>query len=278
MNDIRLAAVQMTSGDDVAANLAAARQQLQAAARHGARLAVLPENFAFMSASESARARIAEADGNGPIQDFLAGAAREFGLWIVGGTIPIRSAEVERPYASCCVWDGQGRRVGRYDKMHLFDVRVPDSSEAYRESARTMPGNTPLTLATPFGALGIAVCYDLRFPELFRAMLELEVSVIALPAAFTQRTGQAHWHTLLKARAIENLAYVVAAAQGGEHPGGRRTYGHSLIAGPWGEVLAEAGTGPGVVTATLDADYLRRLRAQFPVLSHRRLATGAAAG
>lgn len=278
MNDIRLAAVQMTSGDDVAANLAVARQQLQAAARHGVRLAVLPENFAFMSASESARAAIAEADGSGRIQDFLAATARECGLWIVGGTIPIGSAEPGRPYAACCVWDEQGRRVGRYDKMHLFDVRVPDSSEAYRESARTMPGNAPLTLATPFGALGIAVCYDLRFPELFRAMLEREVSVIALPAAFTQRTGQAHWHTLLKARAIENLAYVVAAAQGGEHPGGRRTYGHSLIAGPWGEVLAEAGSGPGVVTATLDVDYLQRLRAQFPALSHRRLATGVAAG
>jgi deaminated glutathione amidase len=278
MSTTRLAAVQMTSGDDVAANLAAARMQLEAAARHGATLAVLPENFAFMSADEGARARIAEPDGQGPIQDFLATAARELGLWIVGGTIPIASADPARPYAACCVWDAAGRRAGRYDKIHLFDVRVPDSAEAYRESARTMPGSAPLTLATPFGALGIAVCYDLRFPELFRAMLEREVSVIALPAAFTQRTGQAHWHTLLKARAIENLAYVVAAAQAGEHPGGRRTYGHSLIAGPWGEVLAEAGPGPGVVTATLDADYLRRLRTQFPALSHRRLAGSAAAG
>lgn len=278
MSNIRLAAVQMTSGDDVAANLATARLQLQAAAHHGARLAVLPENFACMPASESARAGIAEADGSGPIQDFLATAARECGLWIVGGTIPIASAEAGRPYAACGVWDDQGRRVGRYDKMHLFDVRVPDSAEAYRESARTMPGNAPLTLDTPFGALGVAVCYDLRFPELFRAMLEREVSIIALPAAFTQRTGQAHWHTLLKARAIENLAYVVAAAQGGEHPGGRHTYGHSLIVGPWGEVLAEAGAGPGVVTATLDADYLLRLRAQFPVLSHRRLDQARVAG
>ena len=141
-----------------------------------------------------------------------------------------------------------------------------------------MPGSAPLTLNTPFGQLGIAVCYDLRFPELFRLMLDREVNVIALPAAFTQRTGQAHWHTLLKARAIENLCYVVAAAQTGEHPGGRRTYGHSMIIGPWGEVLAEAAAGPGVVTATMDDDYLRRLRSQFPALSHRRLTGSALAG
>lgn len=268
----------MTSTADVAGNLAQARLQLETAARQGSRLAVLPENFAFMAADESARVRIAEPDGSGPIQDFLARSARECGLWIVGGTIPLASDERERPYAACCVWDDQGRRVGRYDKIHLFDVRVPDSTEAYRESKRTMAGSTPLVLATPFGRLGIAVCYDLRFPELFRAMLDREVDVIALPAAFTQRTGQAHWHTLLKARAIENLCYVVAAAQTGEHPGGRLTYGHSLIVGPWGEVLAEAAEGPCAVTATIDQDYLQRLRSQFPALSHRRLPAPALAG
>lgn len=266
-----LAAIQMTSVDDVAVNLARARAHLAEAARRGARLAVLPENFAFMAADESARARIAEPDGAGPVQDFLAGCARELGLWIVGGTIPLASAESERPFAACCVWDDQGRRAGRYDKIHLFDVRVPDSAEAYRESSRTTPGSAPLTLPTPFGTLGVAVCYDLRFPELFRGMLDAGVSVVALPAAFTRRTGQAHWHTLLRARAIENLCYVVAAAQAGEHPGGRLTYGHSLVVGPWGEILAEAPEGPGVVTATVDPAYLQRLRAQFPVLSHRRL-------
>jgi nitrilase len=232
---------------------------------------VLPENFAFMAADESARSGIAEPDGSGPIQEFLAKAARECGLWIVGGTIPLASDERARPFAACCVWDDQGRRAGRYDKIHLFDVRVPDSSEAYRESKRTMAGSRQLVIETPFGNLGIAVCYDLRFPELFRSMLDHEVNIIAVPAAFTQRTGQAHWHTLLKARAIENLCYVVAAAQTGEHPGGRLTYGHSLVIGPWGEVLAEAAEGPGIVTATMDVDYLRRLRVQFPALSHRRL-------
>jgi len=266
-----LAAIQMTSGDDVAANLATAGRLLAEAARRGALLAVLPENFAFMAADESARARIAEADGGGPIQDFLAARARELGMWIVGGTLPVASDDPGRPFAACCVWDAGGRRVGRYDKIHLFDVRVPDSAEAYRESSRVTAGAAPLTVPTPLGTLGVAVCYDLRFPELFRALQAAGANIVALPAAFTQRTGQAHWHTLLRARAIENLGYVVAAAQCGEHPGGRRTYGHSLIVGPWGEVLAEAPAGPGVVTATPDEDYLQRLRTQFPALSHRRL-------
>ncbi len=278
MSKIKLAAIQMTSVAEVAANLQQARVLLDTAARAGARLAVLPENFAFMSADESARGSIAESDGAGPIQDFLARAAGECQLWIVGGTIPLASGDSERPYAACCVWDEQGRRVGRYDKIHLFDVRVPGSTESYRESRRTMPGSEPLVLRTPFGQLGIAVCYDLRFPELFRTMLDRQVNVMALPAAFTQRTGQAHWHTLLKARAIENLCYMVAAAQTGEHPGGRHTYGHSLVVGPWGEILAEAPGGPGVVVATMDDDYLQRLRDQFPALSHRRLAGAALAG
>lgn len=271
MSPIKLAAIQMTSVDDVAINLLQARDFLRAASRAGARLAVLPENFALMAADEGRRIQIAEADGTGPIQDFLADTARELKLWIVGGTIPLVSPDASRPFAACCIWDEKGRRVGRYDKIHLFDVNVPESSEAYRESSRTMPGNQPLALPTPFGQLGVAVCYDLRFPELFRSLLDQRASIIALPAAFTQRTGQAHWHTLLKARAIENLCCVVAAAQTGEHPGGRRTYGHSLVAGPWGEVLAEAGSQPGVVMATLDVAYLQSLRDQFPVLSHRRL-------
>lgn len=267
----RLAAIQMTSVADVAANLQQARLGIAEAARQGAALAVLPENFACMAADESARVALAEPDGAGPIQDFLAQAARQYGLWIVGGTIPLQSEEPGRPFAACCVWNERGERIGRYDKIHMFDVRVPGSTEAYRESRRTCPGSQVLVLPAPFGQLGVAVCYDLRFPELFRAMLEHDVSILALPAAFTQRTGQAHWHTLLGARAIENLCYVVAAAQCGEHPGGRKTYGHSIIIGPWGEVLAEAADGPGVVSATMDTDYLQRLRVQFPALNHRRL-------
>ena len=278
MSMTRIAAIQMDSLDEVAGNLTRVRELLATAATRGARLAVLPENFAFMAADESARAGIAERDGSGPIQDFLSGAAREFRLWIVGGTIPLQSAEPGRPYSACCVWDETGQRVGRYDKIHLFDVRVPESDEAYRESRRTTAGSQPLVLDTPFGRLGVAVCYDLRFPELFRAMLAPQLDLVALPAAFTYRTGQAHWHTLLRARAIENLCYVAAAAQDGVHPGGRRTYGHSMLVGPWGEVLAEASAGAGVVAAAMDIEYLSRLRVQFPALSHRRLPGAALAG
>jgi nitrilase len=275
MSKTRIAAIQMTSLDSVDGNLAAAGELLGSAAAKGARLAVLPENFAFMAADESGKVAIAEPDGTGPIQDFLAKTARDLKLWIIGGTIPLRSEDPGRPFAACGVWDDLGQRVGRYDKIHLFDVKVPESNEAYRESKRTMPGSEALVLGTPYCKLGVAVCYDLRFPELFRAMLEPHPDLIALPAAFTYRTGQAHWHTLLKARAIENLCYVVAAAQAGVHPGGRRTYGHSIIIGPWGEVLAEAGEAPGVVTAEMDAGYLERLRAQFPALTHRRLSSAA---
>jgi nitrilase len=267
----RISAIQMNSVDEVHVNLERTRELLAAAAAEGARLAVLPENFAFMAADESARAGIAERDGEGPIQDFLATAARELDIWIVGGTIPLRSSEPGRPYSACCVWSAAGRRVARYDKIHLFDVQVPDSSEAYRESRRTTAGSRPLVMDTPCGRIGVAVCYDLRFPELFRAMLASGLDLVVLPAAFTHRTGQAHWHTLLRARAIENLCYVAAAAQDGIHPGGRRTYGHSMLVGPWGEVLAEASAGPGVVTAAMDPEYLGRLRAQFPALQHRRL-------
>lgn len=267
----KISAIQMNSVDDVQVNLARARELLGIAAAQGVKLAVLPENFAFMAADERARADIAEPDGQGPIQEFLARTARESGLWIIGGTIPLQSTEPGRPYSACCVWDAAGNRVGRYDKIHLFDVRVPGSDESYLESRRTTPGSQPLVLETPFGSVGVAVCYDLRFPELFRAMLTRQPDLIALPAAFTHRTGQAHWHTLVRARAIENLCYVAAAAQDGIHPGGRRTFGHSLLVGPWGEVLAEAKAGPGVVTAAMDREYLARLRTQFPVLAHRRL-------
>lgn len=270
----RISVIQMNSCDELRVNLDAAGRLLALAASQGAKLAVLPENFAIMAADESARSRLAERDGIGPIQDFLAGTARELGLWVVGGTIPLQNAEPGRPYSACCVWDASGQRVGRYDKIHLFDVCVPGSDEAYRESRRTTAGSQPLVLETPFGRLGVAVCYDLRFPELFRAMLTPRLDLVVLPAAFTHRTGQAHWHALLRARAIENLCYVAAAAQDGMHPGGRRTYGHSLVVGPWGEVLAEALAGPGVATAAMDLDYLDRLRTQFPALSHRRMMPG----
>lgn len=267
---VRVAAIQMNSGEDVTANLTRARRALRAAAADGVTLAVLPENFARMGRREADRVALTEDEGAGPLQDFLAAEALRSGIWIVGGTVPLRSEDPKRPFAACLVYDASGRCVGRYDKLHLFDVRVPESEEAYRESRSTMPGSKPLLLETPWGVLGVAVCYDLRFPELFRWMSLEGMDLLAVPAAFTHRTGLAHWELLLRARAIENLCYLVAAAQTGSHPAGRQTYGHSMIVDPWGGILAEAGARPAVVSAPIDVARLKKLRQQFPVLEHRR--------
>jgi nitrilase len=275
---MRLAALQLNSGADVQDNLAQAGDQLMRAAADGAGLTVLPENFALMSETRADRQALAEADGDGPVQAFLSAHARELGLWIVGGTLPIRSSDPERPFSACCVYNDSGERVARYDKIHLFDVQVPDTekqnkhsgAEVYKESSFTSQGSEPCVVSTPWGNLGVAVCYDLRFPELFRQMLSSGFDLLAVPAAFTVATGNAHWKLLLRARATENLAYVVAAAQVGEHPGGRHTWGHAMIVNPWGEVLADAGSEPGLVMANYDRDELNRLRRDFPVLRHRR--------
>jgi len=264
-----IAAIQMVSGPEVDANLAQAAVLLAQAAAAGARLAVLPENFALMGLRETDKLTVAEADGDGPIQAFLGEQARRHGLWLVGGTIPLRGAG-ERARAACLLYDERGERVARYDKMHMFDVQVGDQ-EAYRESATLEPGSEPVLVETPFGRLGLAVCYDLRFPELFRLLAGQGMQILALPSAFTATTGAAHWEVLLRARAVENLCYVVAAAQGGRHANGRETFGDSMIVEPWGRVLARRATGEGVVAAPIDLDHLRELRARFPALDHRRL-------
>ncbi|WP_028008542.1 carbon-nitrogen hydrolase family protein [Solimonas flava] len=272
----RFAAIQMNSGDDVAANLDAAAQLLREAAHAGARVAVLPENFAFMGRRDRDKLAHAEADGHGPIQDRLAALARELDLWIIAGTLPIRVDGEERVYAACCVYDSDGARVARYDKIHLYDIDVPGGGgERYRESASIAPGRLhPVVVDTPAGRVGLSVCYDLRFPELYRALVEAGAEILVVPAAFTVKTGEAHWALLLRARAVENLCYVVAPGQCGTHPSGRGTYGHSLIVEPWGRVVSmrEAGT-PGVVTATRDAGRQAELRRDFPALAHRRLPT-----
>ncbi|UCG74491.1 MAG: carbon-nitrogen hydrolase family protein [Chromatiales bacterium] len=260
----------MESGDDVGANLAAADDWLREAADGGASLAVLPENFAGMAAAETWRRGIAEPDGNGPIQDTLADMARRHGLWLVGGTVPIADAGESLPAAACLVYDDHGARRGRYDKMHLFDVQIPDADEAYRESANTAPGRRTLTVDLPWGRLGVAVCYDLRFPELFSRLAHEGAEIVAVPAAFTRPTGSAHWEVLIRARAIDMLGYVAAAAQTGAHPGGRQTWGHSMLAGPWGEVLLDAGERPGVHLVGVDLARPAHLRDSFPVLEHRR--------
>jgi len=275
MTKLRAAAIQMNSGDDVAENLRIAFELLSRAAADSVTLAVLPENFAFMSPDDFGRTRIAEAESSGPIQDFLADTATRTGMWIVGGTVPLCSDDPARPFASCLVFDGTGQRVARYDKMHLFDIGIPGSDERYRESANTKPGAAPVVLDTPWGGMGCAVCYDLRFPEMFRCLGERGMNFLVLPAAFTASTGRVHWNSLLRARAIENLCYLVAAAQTGIHPGGRRTYGHSMIVDPWGEIVARepwaiGGETIGFISADIDLDRLEDIRRQFPALSHRR--------
>lgn len=271
MSKVMCAAVQMASSPNVGANLLEAGRLIEKAAAEGARLVVLPENFAMMGMHDADKLAAAEQDGSGPIQDFLAKAAERFKLWLVGGTLPIRVEGKNVVRASCLVYDDQGRRAGRYDKIHLFDVDVPGTSESYRESATIEAGDRSLIVDTPFGKLGIAICYDLRFPEQFRQMAETGLDVLAVPSAFTARTGAAHWELLVRARSVENLCYTIASDQGGFHVNGRETYGHSMIVDPWGNTLAFLPTGAGVVCAEIDPERLSKVRTAFPVLAHRRL-------
>lgn len=274
MNEVpdmpKMAAIQMVSGPDVAANLTTAAELLARAADQGARLAVLPENFALMGRREEEKVAVRETEGEGPIQFFLAEQAARHRLWLVGGTIPLRTAgDTRRVRAACLLFDDRGQRVARYDKVHLFDVQVVGSKERYAESATIEPGERYVFAETPLGRLGLAVCYDLRFPEQFRALMERGMEILVLPAAFTAATGLAHWETLLRARAIENQCYVIASAQGGRHANGRETHGDSLIIDPWGAILDRLPHGPGVVLAEFDRERLENVRRQFPVLEHR---------
>jgi len=269
----RVAAVQMTSEPEVEPNLAKMAELLSRAAAAGAQLAVLPENFAAMPLQERQRRDVAEAPGDGPIQAFLAQQAQRHRLWIVAGTIPLAKPGDPRPAAACLVYDQRGRVVARYDKIYLFDVRLPDGDESYSESANTSPGDEIVTTDSPAGRLGMAVCYDVRFPELFRAMMGRDAQTLVLPAAFTATTGQAHWETLLRARALENQCWLVAAAQSGRHRNGRQTHGDSMIVDPWGQIVARRATGPGVVVADIDLARQAEIRRRFPVLAHRRRPT-----
>jgi len=265
------AVIQMTSSADVQDNLRTATALLHEAAQRGARLAALPENFALMGMSDRDKFAIAEQDGDGPIQQWLAELARELNLWIVAGTLPIKLPNEPRVAAASLVVNAQGERVARYDKIHLFDVEVDDATRSYRESATIAPGQRVVVVDTPIGKLGLAVCYDVRFPELFRELSAQGAEVLVLPSAFTVPTGQAHWDVLLRARAVENLCYLLAPAQSGNHANGRETYGHSMIVEPWGEVLTRLLDGPGVAVAEIDLVKQRERRQRFQALSHRRL-------
>lgn len=266
---MHIAAIQMVSTPDVATNLAAAARLVQEASDQGAELAVLPEYFCLMGHSDHDKLALAETPGHGLLQDFLRETALRHGLWLAGGTIPLQSTDPERIYNATLVINPQGEQVVRYDKIHLF--AFDNGREAYDESATLLPGNTPVAFTLPSRdgcawRVGLSICYDLRFPELYRA---LAADLLLVPSAFTHTTGQAHWEMLLRARAIENLAYVAAAAQGGQHINGRRTWGQSLIAGPWGDILAQQATSEGVVLTECSGDTLQQCRQQLPALQHR---------
>ena len=271
---MKIAALQMVSTGDLAENLLQARGLLDQAAQQGAELVVLPEYFCLIGPRDADKLAIQEAFGSGPIQTFLADTARALGLWVVGGTLPLGASSPERVYNSALVFNPEGACVARYDKMHLF--RFDNGVESYDESRVLDAGTHPTRFALPsrdghVWQVGLSVCYDLRFAELYRGYAREGVDLLLVPSAFTHTTGQAHWEVLLRARAIENLAYVAAAAQGGEHPNGRRTWGQSMVVDPWGLILAQQAQGAGVVCADLDPHTLAKCRAQLPALQHRLL-------
>ncbi|MCY1172343.1 Deaminated glutathione amidase [compost metagenome] len=267
-----LAVIQMVSQDDVVANLGQARALLEQAAEGGAQLAVLPENFAAMGRRDSAAIGRAEAMGQGPILPWLKQTARDLKLWIVAGTLPLPpQGHVDAKAHACSLLvDDRGEQVARYDKLHLFDVDVADNRGRYRESDDYAHGHNVVVADTPVGRLGLTVCYDLRFPELYSALREAGAELITAPAAFTAVTGAAHWEVLIRARAIETQCYILAAAQGGTHPGPRETFGHAAIVDPWGRILAEQAQGPAVLLAERDSSEQASIRARMPVSSHRR--------
>ena len=267
MPSSRVAALQMVSTPEVMSNLESADRLIAAAAAAGAQLVALPENFYLIGRHEGDKVKVREPEGEGPIQSFLAAAARRHRVWIVGGTAPISCADPGRIRSACLVFDDSGRRVARYDKMHLFRFEAAD--ERYDESRTLEAGESAVALQSPFGRLALSVCYDVRFPELYRELGDFDAMFV--PSAFTVPTGAAHWETLLRARAIENQAYVIAPAQGGLHPSGRRTYGHSMIVDPWGQVLAVRPEGEGVLLAEIDTDRVREVRASLPAVANRRL-------
>lgn len=267
----KVAAIQMASGPNVGANLTEAGRLIAQAADAGAKLVVLPENFALMGMTEQDKVKVRETNGQGPMQEFLQEQARKNQVWIVGGTIPLQASDDQHIRAACLIVNDQGQVVARYDKVHLFDVHLEESKETYHESETIEAGNQALVIDTPFGRLGVAICYDLRFPELFRQMTKMGVDIIAIPSAFTAITGKAHWEPLLRARAIENLSYVIASAQGGYHVNGRETYGHSMIIDPWGAIVDQLPQGSGYVIADVDQERIKSIRRSFPALEHRKL-------
>jgi predicted amidohydrolase len=260
-----VAAIQMCSADDVQTNLVQAKKLIAQAIDQKAQLIILPEMFAIFDSTPETLLRSKEPFGDGPIQDFLATQAQQHQTWILGGTIPISCNDPNKFSAASLLYDATGRCVARYDKMHLFDVTLSET-EYYRESDISIPGNQYTVISTPVGKLGIAVCFDLRFPDLFQQLSKLGAEILAIPAAFTVKTGQAHWELLTRCRAIDNFCYLIGAGQGGTHAHGRQTHGHSLIVHPWGNVMAQKDdTHPGVITAEIDLKALHEVRRAIPI-------------
>ncbi|MFY9259132.1 MAG: carbon-nitrogen hydrolase family protein [Gallionella sp.] len=263
----KVAAIQMASGPNVSGNLGEARRLIAKAVDQGARLVVLPEFFAIMGLTELDKIQVREQEGHGQIQTFLSETARYYKIWLVGGSIPLAASTPDKVLNSCLVYNEAGEQVARYDKIHLFNLEL--GTENYHEAKTIEPGSQVVVVDSPFGRVGLAICYDLRFPELFRAMKD--VDIIVLPAAFTETTGKMHWDVLIRARAIENLAYVIASAQGGYHVNGRETHGNSMVVDPWGRVLDRLPRGSGVVVAEINPGYQASLRTSLPALTHRTL-------
>ncbi|KVG62156.1 carbon-nitrogen hydrolase family protein [Burkholderia pseudomultivorans] len=261
----RVAALQMVSTPDVARNLAEAGRLIAEAAEEGAQLVLLPEYFCFMGHRDTDKLALAEAYRDGPIQQFLADAARRHRVWVIGGTLPLKAPEPDRVLNTTLVFDPDGREAARYDKIHLFNFAKGD--ESFDEARTIRPGDTVVAFDAPFGRVGLSVCYDLRFPELYRRMGDC--ALIVVPSAFTYTTGRAHWETLLRARAVENQCYVLAAAQGGRHENGRRTWGHSMLIDPWGEIVAVRDEGASVVSGALDPQRIADVRQSLPAWRHR---------
>lgn len=262
---VKVAAIQMASGPYVAANLNEAERLIEIAANQGAKLVVLPEYFAIMGLKETDKVSVREEEGKGPIQKFLAETAKKHKIWLIGGSVPLVSNFPNKVRNSCLVYDDKGHLAARYDKIHLFGLDL--GNEHYHEEKTIESGDAVKVVDTPFGKIGLSICYDLRFPELYRAMKD--VNIIVVPAAFTDTTGRAHWETLIRARAIENLSYVIASAQGGYHISGRETHGNSMIVDPWGVILDRLPRGSGVVISTINPQYQASLRKSLPALNHR---------
>lgn len=268
----KIAAIQMASGPNVSANLSEAYRLIKDAVKEGAELVVLPENFSHMGMADEDILKVAEDENEyGEIQTFLTRTAKELKVWILGGTIPLKCDVEDKVLSAAILYNEKGEAVARYNKIHLFDVDLSEARGAYKESAVFKAGNEPIVADTPFGKLGIAICYDIRFPELFRRMESLGMEVLILPSAFTSITGKAHWEVLNRSRAIENLCFVVSAAQGGYHVNGRETHGDSMIIDPWGQVIDHLPRGSGFVIADIDLKLLQETRQNFPALEHRRL-------